>query len=61
MAWKCIVPGKELADERADRRAAGIVEKYKVSANAVYFEGQYLPFSAITCKPKSSNKVLKKM
>ena len=48
MAWKCIVPGKELADERADRRAAGIVEKYKVSANAVYFEGQYLPFSAIT-------------
>ena len=48
MAWKCLVQGKELADERADRRAAEGVEKYKVSKNAVYFEGQYLPCAAIT-------------
>ena len=47
MAWKCIVEGKELADERADRRTSESVEKYKVSQNAVYFEGQYLPASQI--------------
>lgn len=47
MAWKCVVEGKELSDERADRRSAENIEKYKVSENAVYFEGQYLPFSEI--------------
>ncbi len=48
MAWKCIVEGKELADVRADRRASESIEKYNVSKNAVYFEGQYLPASLIT-------------
>ena len=48
MAWKCIVEGKELADVRADRRSSQGIEKYSVSANAVYFEGQYLPLALIT-------------
>ena len=48
MAWTCIVEGKELPDVRADRKEAESIEKYKVSKNAVYFEGQYLPLSAIT-------------
>ena len=47
MAWKCIVEGKELPDVRADRKEAGRVEKYGLSKNAVYFEGQYLPFAEI--------------
>lgn len=48
MAWNCIIEGKELADVRADRKEAESIEKYKVSKNAVYFEGQYLPLAAIT-------------
>lgn len=48
MAWKCIVEGKELPDERADRRGSESIEKYNVSKNAVYFEGKYLPLSEIT-------------
>ncbi len=48
MAWNCIAAGNELADVRADRREAESIEKYKVSKNAVYFEGQYLPLSLIT-------------
>ena len=48
MAWKCIVEGKELADVRADRKGSQSIEKYNVSANAVYFEGQYLPLSLVT-------------
>ena len=47
MAWKCIVEGKELADVRADRKASERVEKYNITQNAVYFEGQYLPFAAV--------------
>lgn len=48
MAWKCLVEGMELADERADRRSSKSIEKYNISANAVYFDGQYLPLSKIT-------------
>ena len=47
MAWKCIVEGKELPDEREDRRRSESMEKYRVSSKAVYFEGQYLPLSEI--------------
>ncbi len=47
MAWKCVVEGKELTDVRADRKESEIVEKYRASKNAVYFEGQYLPTAAI--------------
>lgn len=47
MAWKCIVEGKELADQRADRRASRSIEKYNVSAKAVYFDGQYLPLELV--------------
>ena len=47
MAWKCIAEGQELADERADRKSSERVEKYSVSKNAVYFEGQYLPTALI--------------
>ena len=47
MAWKCIVGGKELADVRADRKESESVEKYRISRNAVYFGGQYLPFAQI--------------
>lgn len=48
MAWKCVAEGRELADVRADRRSSERIEKYNVSPNAVYFEGQYLPVAAIT-------------
>ena len=48
MAWKCLVEGKELEDVRADRRQSESVEKYRISKNAVYFEGNYLPLSAVT-------------
>lgn len=47
MAWKCIVEGKELPDVRGDRKESERVEKYGLSRNAVYFEGQYLPFAQI--------------
>ena len=48
MAWKCVVEGKELPDVRGDRKASERVEKYNLSPSAVYFEGQYLPFTQIT-------------
>lgn len=47
MAWTCVVEGKELSDVRADRKNAESIEKYRASANAVYFEGQYLPTALI--------------
>ena len=48
MAWNCIVEGKELADVRADRKDSESIEKYRISKNAVYFEGQYLPTALVT-------------
>ncbi|MCR5663403.1 MAG: hypothetical protein K6G17_00825 [Oscillospiraceae bacterium] len=47
MGWKCLVEGKELADVRADRRTVKRVEKYGLSGQAIYFQGCYIPFSAI--------------
>lgn len=48
MAWKCIVPGKEIEDEKSDKRSAKGIEKYMISSKAIYFEGKYLPISLIT-------------
>jgi hypothetical protein len=33
---------------RADRKESESIEKYRISKNAVYFEGQYLPTAQIT-------------
>lgn len=45
--WKSIVPGTELDNEKEDRRNSVRIEQYRVSENAVYFNGQYLPLSCI--------------
>ena len=50
MAWKSIVPGTELSDVKSDRKNAVSIEKYKVSPNAIYLNGEYLPTSVITDK-----------
>ena len=47
MAWKCLAPGFELDDARADRKQAKRIEAHWISDNAVYFDGQYVPFAAI--------------
>ncbi len=46
MAWRSITE-KEIEDVKADKRSAKGVEKYMISKNAVYFEGNYLPISQI--------------
>ncbi|MCR5596302.1 MAG: hypothetical protein K6G12_10655 [Lachnospiraceae bacterium] len=48
MAWKSIIPDKTIGDIRQDRKGSAIIEQYRVSKEAVYFNGQYLPLSAIT-------------
>lgn len=45
--WKCIVPGYEIEDVKLDRKDSVRIEQYRVSKNAVYFNGQYLPLSCI--------------
>ena len=45
--WKCIVPGYEIEDVKLDRKDSVRIEQYRVSKNAVYFSGQYLPLSCI--------------
>ena len=45
--WKCIVPGYEIEDVKQDRKDSVRIEQYRVSKNAVYFNGQYLPLSCI--------------
>ena len=47
MAWRSLVPGTELSDAKADRKNAVSIEKYKVSPNAIYLSGEYLPTSVI--------------
>ena len=48
MAWKCIVMDDPITDVKEDRKNAVRVEQYKVSSQAIYFNGQYLPFASIT-------------
>ncbi len=55
MAWKSLVPGTELSDVKADRKSAVSIEKYKVSPNAIYFSGEYLPTSLITDVKKQAS------
>ena len=55
MAWKSIVPGTELSDVKADRKNAVSIEKYKVSPNAIYLSGEYLPTSVITDMKKQAS------
>ncbi len=47
MAWECIIPDKAIEDVKKDKKSAQRVEQYLVSANALYFEGKYLPLSAV--------------
>ena len=39
--------GQDLSDVRKDRRTIKHVEKYGISENAIYFDGNYLPLSGI--------------
>ena len=48
MAWECIAVGHGIDDVKKDRRTIKHVEKYGISEQAIYFEGQYLPLSLIT-------------
>ncbi len=47
MAWQSITDSA-IEDIRADKKSAKSVEKYMISKKALYFEGKYLPISAIT-------------
>ena len=47
MAWKCIVTDDPITDVKEDRKNAVRVEQYKVSSQAIYFNGQYLPLASI--------------
>ena len=47
MAWECIIPEKAIEDVKKDKKSAKRVEKYLVSANALYFEGKYLPLNEV--------------
>ena len=47
MSWKSIIADREIEDVKQDRRASTSVEQYKVSGQAVYFKGEYLPISEI--------------
>ncbi|MCR5775268.1 MAG: hypothetical protein K6G42_09315 [Lachnospiraceae bacterium] len=48
MAWRSLIPEQELTDVRQDRKNAVGIEKYKISANALYMQGEYLPLKAVT-------------
>ncbi len=47
MAWKSIMEGSTIDNVREDRRDSVRVEQYRISQQAVYFNGQYLPLSCI--------------
>ena len=47
MAWTSMISDKTIEDVKRDRRSAVSVEKYKVSDEAIYLQGEYLPISAI--------------
>ncbi len=47
MAWECIISGKEIEDVKADKKSAKGVEKYMISARALYFDGKYLPLKSV--------------
>ena len=42
-----MISDKTIEDVKRDRRSAVSVEKYKVSDEAIYLQGEYLPISAI--------------
>ncbi len=45
--WKSIVPETELDNVKADRKNSVRIEQYRVSEDAIFFNGQYLPLSCI--------------
>ncbi len=47
MAWKSILEGRTIDNVREDRRDSVRVEQYRISQQAVYFNGQYLPLACI--------------
>lgn len=48
MPWTSIIPDNTIQDVKHDRKSAVSVEKYRISDNAIYLQGEYLPISAIT-------------
>ena len=45
--WKSVVEGTELDNVKQDRKDSVRIEQYRVSGNAVYFNGRYLPLSCV--------------
>jgi hypothetical protein len=39
LEWECIVHGKELENVKQDRKHSKRIERYEVSENAIYFDG----------------------
>lgn len=48
MAWRSVISGTEIDNIREDRRASVGIEQYKISKEAIYMKGEYLPISAIS-------------
>lgn len=49
MAWRTILPGKEVPDTKADAKNAVSYGSFRVSEKAVYLTGrEYLPLSEVT-------------
>ena len=47
MAWESLIPDYRIDNTRADRKGSVSIEQYRVSENAVYFSGKYVPIAAI--------------
>lgn len=48
MAWRTILPGKEVPDAKTDAKSAVSYGSYRVSEKAVYMAGrEYLPLSEV--------------
>ncbi len=47
MAWDPVHPEYRLENVKEDKKRSVAIEQYRVSKEAIYFKGQYLPVSAI--------------
>ena len=47
MAWKSIISGTELDNVKEDKKKSLAIEQYRISDQAIYFKGQYLPIRCI--------------
>ncbi len=47
MAWKSIISGAELDNVKEDKKKSLAIEQYRISDQAIYFKGLYLPIKCI--------------